>query len=84
LVLRVQALESLLIEKGLVDPVAMSISNPPHFESGDSVRAVNRHPTGHTREPRYVRGRVGVIHEHHGAHVFPDRSAEGSKEGRHI
>ena len=28
--------------------------------------------------------RVGIIHEHHGAHVFPDRSAEGSKEGRHL
>ena len=65
-------------------PVAMTISNPPRFKSGERVRAVNRHPTGHTREPRYVRGRVGIIHEHHGAHVFPDRSAEGSKEGRHL
>ena len=65
-------------------PVAMSINAPPHFKSGASVRAVNRHPAGHTREPRYVRGRVGVIHEHHGAHVFPDRNAKGSKEGRHL
>ena len=65
-------------------PVAMTISTPPRFKSGESVRAVNRHPTGHTREPRYVRGRSGVIHEHHGTYVFPDRSAEGSKEGRHL
>ncbi len=65
-------------------PVAMNISTPPRFKSGESVRAVNRHPTGHTREPRYVRGRVGTIHEHHGAHVFPDRNAEGSKEFRHL
>ena len=70
------------IAKG--SPVAMTIRTPPRFKSGDSVRAVNRHPTGHTREPRYVRGRVGVIHEYHGAHVFPDQSAEGSKEGRHL
>ena len=62
----------------------MNISAAPRFRPGESVRAVNRHPAGHTREPRYVRGRVGVIHEHHGAHVFPDRSAEGSKEGRHL
>jgi nitrile hydratase len=65
-------------------PVAMEVDPPPRFKPGDKVRARNRHPTGHTREPRYVRGRVGVIHEHHGAHVFPDRSSEGSKEGRHL
>lgn len=65
-------------------PVAMTISKPPRFKPGQSVRAVNRHPAGHTREPGYVRGRAGRIHEHHGAHVFPDRNAEGSKEGRHL
>jgi nitrile hydratase beta subunit len=70
------------IAKG--SPVAMTISTPPRFKSGENVRAVNRHPLGHTREPRYVRGRVGAIHEYHGAYVFPDRSAEGSKEGRHL
>ena len=52
--------------------------------TGDRVRAVNRHPAGHTREPRYVRGRLGVIDEHYGAHVFPDRNAAGVKEGRHL
>jgi nitrile hydratase subunit beta len=65
-------------------PVALTIDTPPRFKPGDQVRALNRHPLGHTREPRYVRGRVGVIHEHHGAHVFPDLSAEGVKEGRHL
>jgi nitrile hydratase subunit beta len=57
---------------------------PPRFRPGDRVRARNRHPSGHTREPRYVRGRVGVIHEHHGAHVFPDLSAQGVRVGRHL
>jgi nitrile hydratase beta subunit len=71
-----------LIARG--SPVATAIDMPPRFKTGDSVRAINRHPTGHTREPRYVRGRVGVIHEHHGTHIFPDRNAEGSKEGRHL
>jgi nitrile hydratase len=64
--------------------VDTEIDAPPRFRRGDQVRALNRHPTGHTREPRYVRGRVGRINEHHGAHVFPDRSAEGSREGRHL
>jgi nitrile hydratase subunit beta len=65
-------------------PVALPIETPPRFNPGDRVRAINRHPTGHTREPRYVRGCLGVIHEHHGAHVLPDRSAEGSREAQHL
>ena len=65
-------------------PAAMPADTPPRFRPGDRVRARNRHPTGHTREPRYVRGRVGVIHEYHGAHVFPDLSAEGVRVGRHL
>jgi nitrile hydratase beta subunit-like protein len=62
----------------------MPADAPPRFQPGDRVRARNRHPVGHTREPRYVRGRVGVIHEHHGAHIFPDLSAEGVRVGRHL
>ena len=65
-------------------PVALPSEIPPRFHPGDRVRARHRHPTGHTRQPRYVRGRRGVIHAHHGAHVLPDRSAEGSREARHL
>jgi nitrile hydratase subunit beta len=65
-------------------PATMSLSAPPRFRAGDRVRAVNRHPTGHTREPRYVRGRAGVIHLHHGGHVFPDLGAQGVREARHL
>jgi nitrile hydratase len=49
--------------------------SPALFAIGDKVRARNLHPTGHTRLPRYVRGRVGVIERVHGAHVFPDTHA---------
>src|SRR5207237_1013927 len=56
-------------------PATLPAAAPPRFRAGDRVRALNRHPAGHTREPRYVRGRVGIIHEHHGAHVFPDENA---------
>lgn len=63
---------------------AVAMDAPARFQPGDRVRAKNRHPTGHTREPRYVRGRVGVIHEHHGAHVFPDLNADGVRVGRHL
>jgi nitrile hydratase beta subunit len=63
---------------------AVPVAVPPRFRPGDRVRAVNRHPAGHTREPRYVRGRVGVIHEHDGAHLFPDLGAEGVRAARHL
>lgn len=62
----------------------MPADAPPRFRPGDRVRARNRHPSGHTREPRYVRGRGGAIHEHYGAHVLPDLSAEGVRVGRHL
>jgi nitrile hydratase beta subunit len=65
-------------------PVAVAALTAPRFHVGDQVRAVNRHPAGHTREPRYVRGRLGLIHQHHGSHIFPDRSAEGVRVGRHL
>lgn len=57
-----------------------AIDDPPRFVAGDAVRARNIHPTGHTRLPRYVRGRCGSIHTHHGAHVLPDSNAHGNGE----
>jgi nitrile hydratase len=73
-----------LRERLLVDhPVAVyrrPVQTPPRFGAGDRVRARNVHPTGHTRLPRYVRGKVGQIEAHHGAHVFPDTNAHGRGE----
>jgi nitrile hydratase len=45
------------------------------FEVGDRVRARKINPSGHTRLPRYARGREGVIERNHGIFVFPDTSA---------
>lgn len=55
----------------------------PAFAVGDRVRALNLNPMGHTRLPRYVRGRVGVIERLHGAHVWPDAHAHGLGEDPH-
>ena len=51
---------------------------PAKFREGDRVRARNIHPVGHTRIPRYVRGRTGVIDRDHGVFIFPDSHAEGT------
>jgi nitrile hydratase len=45
------------------------------FKVGDRVRARKINPTGHTRLPRYARGREGTIERHHGIFVFPDTNA---------
>jgi nitrile hydratase len=47
----------------------------PRFAPGDQVRCRNLNPTGHTRLPRYVRGKAGIVEKVHGAFVFPDSNA---------
>lgn len=39
-------------------------------------------PTGHTRLPRYARGKVGVIGIDHGVYSFPDTNAHFQGEKR--
>ena len=53
---------------------------PAAFAVGDLVGARNLNPTGHTRLPCYVRGRIGVIERVHGAHVFPDTHAHTGED----
>src|SRR5262249_34115052 len=60
------------------------IDAPPAFAAGDKVRARSMGAAGHTRLPAYVRGRVGVIHAHHGAHLLPDVGARGEKRAEHL
>jgi nitrile hydratase subunit beta len=49
----------------------------PRFHRGDRVIARNTNPEGHTRLPRYARGKRGVIREDWGVFVFPDTHAHG-------
>ena len=50
------------------------------FAAGDRVVTRNVHPTGHTRLPRYARGKRGTIHAVRGCYVFPDTHAHGQGE----
>jgi nitrile hydratase len=50
------------------------------FNVGDVVMTRNVHVTGHTRLPRYARGKQGVIEKLHGAQTFPDTNAHGLGE----
>lgn len=49
----------------------------PRFRVGERVRVRNLHPVGHTRLPRYVRGKQGVIERVDDAFIFPDANAMG-------
>jgi nitrile hydratase len=46
-----------------------------NFRIGQRVRARNINPVGHTRLPRYARGKVGTVDRDHGVFVFPDTNA---------
>jgi nitrile hydratase subunit beta len=61
-------------------PTERPASCPARFRVGDCVLAKNINPPTHTRLPRYVRGRTGVIERLHGCHVFPDTNALGEGE----
>jgi nitrile hydratase len=51
------------------------IDDPPRFKVGEQVRAKDMHPAGHTRLPRYVRGRIGTVERLQPAAVLPDTNA---------
>jgi nitrile hydratase len=51
----------------------------PRFAVGDTVVVRNVHPHGHTRCPRYVRGKRGVIVRQDGVHALPDVAAHGAE-----
>jgi len=53
------------------------------FAVGDTVRVRNLNPTGHTRLPRYVRGRIGKVGAVRGVFVFPDSNAATGEELPH-
>jgi nitrile hydratase beta subunit len=54
----------------------------PRFEIGSPVRVRAWHPAGHTRAPRYVQGRQGVVVRHDGSYSVPDVEAHSDRRRR--
>jgi nitrile hydratase beta subunit len=63
-----------VLSKGIV--ASRNVPVAPIFKAGQTVRARNINPPGHTRLPRYARGKTGTIERDHGVFVFPDTNAE--------
>lgn len=72
-----------LLEALRARPVYRRAGPPPRFGPGDPVLTRHDHPDGHTRLPRYARGKRGVIDRVHGVYVFPDANAHGGGEQPH-
>lgn len=73
-VLRAADVDRVLLKGG---PAKLDVEVAARFRPGDRVVARNLHPTGHTRLPRYARGRPGLIDRDHGVYIFPDAHAMG-------
>lgn len=71
---------ALSLDRGI--PSSGDPAFPPRFRVGEEVRARNIHPTGHTRLPRYARGKSGKIVRDHGVYAFPDTNAHFQGEKR--
>jgi nitrile hydratase beta subunit len=63
-------------------PSSSDSSVAPMFQAGQNVRARNINTSGHTRLPRYVRGKSGKVIRDHGVYSFPDTNARFQGEHR--
>lgn len=61
-------------------PCDREVTAKPRFKPGDTVRTRNFHPEGHTRLPRYARGKLGTVEAVREGYVFPDSNAHGGGE----
>lgn len=61
-------------------PVFVDADIPPRFKVGDTIVARNINPLHHTRIPRYIRGRRGVVEMDHGIFLLPDTNAHGGPD----
>lgn len=61
------------LERGF--PANVPADIPARFQLGQKVKVRDMTTTGHTRAPRYTRGRVGEVVRDHGIFIFPDTHA---------
>ena len=61
-------------------PMFVDADIPPKFKAGDTIIARNINPPHHTRLPRYIRGRRGVVEMDHGIFLLPDTNAHGGPD----
>jgi nitrile hydratase subunit beta len=60
-------------------PAPASAASAPRFGVRAAVRVINAHPLGHTRCPRYVRGKRGEVVRVDGVFPLPDVAAHDDR-----
>jgi nitrile hydratase len=63
----------------VVESPRLDLPIQPQFRLGAAVRARNMHPPGHTRLPRYIRGKRGVVERFYGIYAFQDAMPAGTE-----
>ena len=81
-VLKAENVEAAMLKGG---PCNVDEEVTARFAAGDGVVVRNLNPAGHTRAPRYIRGRRGEIARDYGVFIFPDSNAMGhGKAPQHL
>ena len=81
-VLKAENVEAAMLKGG---PCNVDVEVAARFAAGDAVMVRNLNPAGHTRAPRYIRGRRGEIARDYGVFIFPDSNAMGQgKAPQHL
>jgi nitrile hydratase len=75
--LRVEGVASLIAQGAPAHSDAPAVAR---YQVGERVRARNLNPVGHTRLPRYTRGKPGTVLRDHGVFIFLDSSVQGLGE----
>ena len=74
------------LPRPVLHPASTSSARPnvpvnPRFRPEQRVRARNMHPRGHTRLPRYTRGKHGIVVRDHGVFALQDTDTNGQRLG---
>lgn len=79
---KLPAVSKEMIEYAFANPLPanIDIEITPKFKSGDEIIAKNMHPLHHTRLPRFIRGRRGIVEKDHGVFLLADTNAHGGPD----
>ena len=66
---------------GSAGSAQLDVEVTPRFRPEQRVRARNMHPRGHTRLPRYTRGKSGIVVRDHGVFDSQDTDVNGHRFG---
>jgi len=61
-------------------PIGKNAGIEPRFDIGSHIKAKKIHPAGHTRLPRYVRGKLGRVTRFYGIHGLQDTLPPGQPQ----